>query len=321
MKYGTECRFKFPKYPTLKTIISKPAKVLYPDEKVKNKKLSMRSDVLTKVKFVLTDEEKMKNICKIGSKEIGHLFKLKKVQMILENYDANEIFKKDDFSFTRNLWQWTEKEKTLNKAERQELLEIILTLMESAVSNAMEAKEKRLIQVLKEADLNIPDDELIQTYELALSIGDNSYNVHYKRDVDEIFVNQYNEEFIVAWNGNIDFQICLDHFAIITYISDYYSKDESGTSAQIKEALRGCTDPSLKERYKLVASTFLSHRQMGPCECIYRLSPQLHLKDSNTQCVFVHTGFPENRSKFLAMVDEVFPGRLEIDGGGGEYWS
>ena len=36
----------------------------------------------------------------------------------------------------------------------------------------------------------------------------------------------------------MDIQLCLDFFAVITYISDYYSKDDSGTMQYIKDALK-----------------------------------------------------------------------------------
>ena len=50
-----------------------------------------------------------------------------------------------------------------------------------------------------------------------------------ERDIDEVFVNSYNPEWILAWNGNMDLQICLDFFAVITYITEYYTKDDTGS--------------------------------------------------------------------------------------------
>ena len=40
-----------------------------------------------------------------------------------------------------------------------------------------------------------------------------------KRNLEELWVNNYNPEWIRAWNGNMDVQICLDFFAIVTYIT------------------------------------------------------------------------------------------------------
>ena len=75
-------------------------------------------------------------------------------------------------------------------------------------------------------------------YEEAISVNKKGYSVHYKRVTDEIMVNTYNPEWIAAWNGNMDFQLCLDYFAVITYISDYYAKDDSGTMKVLQEAVK-----------------------------------------------------------------------------------
>ena len=39
-----------------------------------------------------------------------------------------------------------------------------------------------------------------------------------ERKVQEIWVNNYNPEWISAWNGNMDIQLCLDFYAICTYL-------------------------------------------------------------------------------------------------------
>ena len=38
-------------------------------------------------------------------------------------------------------------------------------------------------------------------------------------------------------DGNMDIQIVLDYFAVITYLTDYYAKDDTGTMEIIKAAL------------------------------------------------------------------------------------
>ena len=42
---------------------------------------------------------------------------------------------------------------------------------------------------------------------------------------------------------------------------------------------------------------------MGEAEAIYKLMPNLKMKDSNVGCVFLQTGTKEERSKFLMSVD------------------
>ena len=148
------------------------------------------------------------------------------------------------------------------------------------------------------------DEKLILEYEKAISLSEIGYRLVLERDVDEIFVNNHNEEWIISWNGNIDISFCFDFYAVITYISDYYGKDDSGTLHHIKQALKHANNDDLKSRLSLVAQTFQTHRQIGECEAYFRILPQLHLKDSNVETVFVATGFLKNMSKFLKAIKE-----------------
>ena len=50
------------------------------------------------------------------------------------------------------------------------------------------------------------------------------YAVVLKRDVDEVWTNSVIHEWLECWNSNIDVQIALDMYAIVTYITDYYLK-------------------------------------------------------------------------------------------------
>ena len=152
-----------------------------------------------------------------------------------------------------------------------------------------------LEDILKKANISKED------YYTALSISPKGTRVIMKRSMSDIYTNNYNCEWLRAWNGNMDLQVCFDHFAITTYITDYYTKDESGTTKILKKAAEQKFS-SLKDKMICLAQVFLSHRQMGLSEAFYRILPSLHLSESNIKCKFVHTGFPENRSKFLRKV-------------------
>ena len=147
-------------------------------------------------------------------------------------------------------------------------------------------------------------EEEIKLYEDALSCSTAGYSIIIERDIDEIFINSYNPEWARAWNGNTDIQLCLDYFAVITYITDYYTKDDSGMMSKLIEMLKNSDDDSLKEKMKLVMRTFITARQVGECEAFYKIMPELHLKDSNVTTVFVPTSKDEMRSKFMIKVDE-----------------
>ena len=55
----------------------------------------------------------------------------------------------------------------------------------------------------------------IKRYEDALKVSQTGYTIIHKRDIDEIYVNNYNEEWIISWNENMDLQLCLDYFAVM----------------------------------------------------------------------------------------------------------
>lgn len=141
-------------------------------------------------------------------------------------------------------------------------------------------------------------------YALALRYAGEHYSVHYKRTVNEIYVNSYNPEWIEAWNGNMDIQVCLDYYSIITYITDYVTKTDNQLMFHLIKALKENKGSSKLDKMKAIKNTFLTHRQIGESEMYYRINPEMHLKDSNVKCVFVSTAQPDNRSRFLQKVNE-----------------
>ena len=109
-------------------------------------------------------------------------------------------------------------------------------------------------------------DELLKAYEDMLRISFRGFYIVHKRDVDEVSINNYNEEWIRCWDSNMDIQITMDYFAVITYITDYYMKDDTGTMEYIQKAIKSTENDDLRKRLKIVKNTFLTHRQMGETE-------------------------------------------------------
>ena len=137
----------------------------------------------------------------------------------------------------------------------------------------------------------------MEEYLKALGTSKSGYSIVLQRDLDELFINSYNPEWIRAWNGNMDIQIVLDFFAVITYVTDYYSKDDTGTLEVIKAALDQSDAKDIKEKMRTASNAFLTHRQMGEAEAIYKLLPSMTLKKSNVACRFVALGKEEERTK------------------------
>ena len=90
---------------------------------------------------------------------------------------------------------------------------------------------------------------------------------------------------------------CFDFHATITYITDYFGKDDTGLMQVINSAIQQDTQESTKERMKTVANTFLTHRQIGEAEAVYRLIPNMLLKNSNIACQWLSVGKKADISK------------------------
>ena len=143
-----------------------------------------------------------------------------------------------------------------------------------------------------------------EEYTKALSISSNGNILVLKRSLKEIYTNNYNHEMLKAWNANMDIQIALDPYAVITYVVSYVLKDETGMTSFLKEALNSQTGKSAGEKVNALKTAYLLNRQVGESESCYRILPGMKLKDSNISTVFVQTGFPENRTEFYKRIPD-----------------
>lgn len=191
------------------------------------------------------------------------------------------------------------------------------TVLAEPLSSDMDPKEKtekmkKAKKILQDAKtlLELPDfdekmtfDEFLECIDTneedyfdAIKISDRGKVLVLKRSLKERFINNYNPEMIYAWNANMDIQVAFDPYAVISYIANYMMKDENSTTPFLREVLNKSSKLDAKERLKLLKNTYLTHRQVGASEAVYKAISAMQLKDSNVKCVFVPTGFPENRS-------------------------
>ena len=145
-------------------------------------------------------------------------------------------------------------------------------------------KAKRIKAVCKLAGVEYKE------YLKALSTTKSGNKIILSRDIDETYINPYNVEWLRSWDGNMDIQFVLDYFAVVTYVTEYYLKPDSGTMEVLNAAVKQCDSSNLKERMKAAANKFLSHRQIGEAEAIYRLIPSMTLAYSSITCQWVATG-------------------------------
>ena len=134
-----------------------------------------------------------------------------------------------------------------------------------------------------------------EDYEEALKISERGNVLILKRSVAERNVNNYHPTFLKAWNANLDVQLCIDAHAVVTYITDYFSKGDAGFTQLLKKAIKDTRGQDKFTRLNEFKKLYFTHRQVCVAEAAYRLIPALHVKYSNIHVTFLATGFPKNR--------------------------
>ena len=172
-------------------------------------------------------------------------------------------------------------------------------------------KVKKALVALKDKEVNISLKDFLSAlqvdydeYHKALSITNNGKKVVLKRSVNDRNINNYNAFFMKAWNANMDIQVAIDHYSVISYITDYMSKAENDITPQLREALETVKDCNSFKQLNHLKQVFIKHSEMGLAQAIYKIIPGLHLKSSNVKTIFVSSGFPDHRSALWKRVYE-----------------
>ena len=109
----------------------------------------------------------------------------------------------------------------LEVLENTELIESIMTEYDKENESIQEYRNNRKERILKVLEYANVDPEDYKT--ALIESSRKGINIILARDIDELYVNNYNPEWLEAWDGNIDIQPCSDFFALITYITEYFT--------------------------------------------------------------------------------------------------
>ena len=199
-----------------------------------------------------------------------------------------------------------EHEKTLKAVreilENEEIIESILSnyqLEDESFNEYEENRKERILLVLEHAE--VTEEE----YEAAIMQSTRKgITIVLQRDINECFINNYNGEWLRAWSGNMDLQVTLDFFSVITYITEYFCKDDTGTTAFLVEAAKQCSNLSSQQQRRCLKNVFLTHRQMGIFEAFMKIFPHMRMKDGNIGVEYMPLGKPDEVSRFLVRADE-----------------
>ena len=154
--------------------------------------------------------------------------------------------------------------------------------------------------------MEIPGNEVEQSrqYHNFLRVTVKGSIIFHERSFKDVKTNNYNPEMLKAWNANMDIQLALNAYAILTYVVAYAMKDDTGMTKELIDALKTARELPFNELLRILAKTYINHRQIGAPEAIYRLLPFMKLCKSNIGTKFVSSGFPENRSVFFVPINE-----------------
>ena len=110
----------------------------------------------------------------------------------------------------------------------------------------------RILVILKEASKDGEGEIEYTTYIRAVEqCPDNSQRCKMllRRDINELFINNYNPEWLESWDSNIDISLVSDFYGAITYITDYWTKDSSGLTDVLIAAVKQLNkDDKLKKK-------------------------------------------------------------------------
>ncbi|XP_065109326.2 uncharacterized protein [Paramisgurnus dabryanus] len=112
-----------------------------------------------------------------------------------------------------------------------------------------------------------------------------------KRNIKDIWVNQYNRDLLRAWQGNMDIQYVTDAFSVVVYIISYITKAEQEMGLLLQRAQNEAMNGNLeaKASLKQLGSIYLHSRELSSQEAVYRLTG-MHLKECSRKVQFIPIG-------------------------------
>ena len=234
-KRSSKCRFNFPRFPCLYTQVAIPLRLRFgDDEEGKRKEMMKTRIVLHKVREILEDDERMDEVNKLYQDEIEEIINANDLSMRAKHILEDQVFRNQILDYSTDY----DGEETKDNPDLGKILIQNLILFEKEHAEKFKLLEKedysyreeRLLQVLRmadiEDDLEIPKDlnfeekerQLIVKYHEILRNSVKGFTVNLKRDTNEVYINNFNHEWLACWNANLDVSIVFDFFAILVYV-------------------------------------------------------------------------------------------------------
>ena len=157
---------------------------------------------------------------------------------------------------------------------------LIASQPDSDDCNSQEIKQcmDKVRKLLVEGKTDVSIEELIKLaqtnqvlYEKAISTASSGAVIVLKRDPKDCFINNYNENVLVAWQANHDVQYVMNAYACIMYVASYITKSEKTMGALLNQVASEERTSELTQQLRKIGAAFLNHRQLSSQEGAYRL--------------------------------------------------
>ena len=303
-----QCRWKFPKFPLARTIFVDANREVHEEEHKMEKE--EREDILNRVMGVLVETEGNRMVLSKKVEEImtSDTFKnVKKVESRRKLPRENSNQQPEE-----NSKQSKEDPKQSPAEDREEAPKDKFSRWENKITYVkMETPEeyeenirKRIEKVLKIASAG---GEPITYYRYEMAVRQQprkGSEVLLRRDIDEVFMSNYNPEWMEVWDANHDLSPVYDYYGVITYVTDYFTKDSTGLTDVLKAGMKQLgRDGDMRQKCNSLADLFMSHRQVGEAEAYYKLLANMNLVYSNVATVYAPTEPKRERRQFLQRQD------------------
>ena len=175
--------------------------------------------------------------------------------------------------------------------------------IEEDVDPVLKRKVLKLVKEATDGKKDVSFDEVLEKemipkelYQRCLKESRKGATLVLKREVEDMFVNNYNPLVMKIWKANMDLQFVADPYSAIMYVLSYVMKSEKGMSDTLKSIAKERESEGVKEQMKGISSAFSNKREVSVQEAIMRvLSCWLFRK--TTDVIYVSNAEKELRTR------------------------
>lgn len=143
------------------------------------------------------------------------------------------------------------------------------------------------------AHLQLSEEEYMTAIRSSLTAP----SVFLKRNMCDIFVNQYSRHGLSILGSNMDLQFILDPYAAVKYITSYMCKAQRGVS-ELLDRICEQQDDTITEKIKSLGRAFIKGTSVCAQEAVNLIMGN-NIMRSSRDCIFIPTGTPDKRTRIL----------------------